>query len=283
MAKLFIVATPIGNLKDFTFRAVECLKVCDLVLAEDTRESQKLLNAYEIKKPLMSFEKHNAKKRSQEVLRLLEEGKNIALLTDAGTPGISDPGFELVAAAKGSAIEIIPIPGASALTCALSASGFDASDFYFGGFLPAKTAERKKILSEKLESSSVTVFFESTHRIEKTLAELETILENLGQSEREIFLARELTKKFETHYRGNIKEIKKQVELKETLGEWVLIIGPNRRAGALQEEELKQSGDWRKLKSILEDSKISRKDQINIIGKLYGLPRNFLYKEIGID
>jgi 16S rRNA (cytidine1402-2'-O)-methyltransferase len=127
------------------------------------------------------------------------------------------------------------------------------------------------------------VFFESTHRIEKTLAELETILENLGQSEREIFLARELTKKFETHYRGNIKEIKKQVELKETLGEWVLIIGPNRRAGALQEEELKQSGDWRKLKSILEDSKISRKDQINIIGKLYGLPRNFLYKEIGID
>jgi 16S rRNA (cytidine1402-2'-O)-methyltransferase len=261
------------------------LKECDLLLAEDTRNTKNLLSAYDINKTLVSFEKNNAKKRSLEAIEWLGQGKTIGLVTDAGTPGISDPGFELVSeirkAGLNDQIMIIPIPGASALTAALSSSGMDASEFYFGGFLPSKASERKKVLTAKLNGGTVLVFFESPHRIIETLEDLKKVLFEANQGDREIYLVRELTKMFETHYRGTIDEVMVQIASGKTKGEWVIVVGPI--VSSNKSDTNIPLGDWRKLKKLLDTAKVTKKDQIEIIGKYFGLPRNVLYKEIAID
>ncbi|MCX6807123.1 MAG: 16S rRNA (cytidine(1402)-2'-O)-methyltransferase [Candidatus Berkelbacteria bacterium] len=218
MGKLFIVATPIGNLEDITFRAIRTLSEVDLILCEDTRKTQILLKSYKINKPLYSYHQHSKIERFNFVLEQIQIGKSIALVSEAGTPGISDPGQKLISylLERLASLEIIPIPGSSAVTAALSISGFPTDKFLFLGFLPKKKG-RQKILHEINNFAHYTiVIYESPHRILKTLRELSDIFKD-----REIVVCRELTKKFEQIYRGNILNIIEKVKPK---GEFVVII-----------------------------------------------------------
>ena len=222
--KLYIVATPIGNLGDITLRAIETLKTVDIILCEDTRVTKNLLNHYEINKPLVSYHQHTEERKVKEIANLLEEGKNLALVTDAGTPGISDPGNMLIRSVILNAvkdpsldIEVVPIPGPSAVVSALSISGFPTDKFVFLGFPPHKN-KRQKFFKEVGAAEYTVVFYESGHRIIKCLQELK---ENLDAN-RGLVVCRELTKKFETIYRGTIDQIIEQMQ--DERGEFVVVI-----------------------------------------------------------
>ena len=191
---LYIVSTPIGNLDDITFRAIETLKSVDLILAEDTRHSKHLLDHYQITIPSESFHEHNETDKTQNIIQRLESGQNIALISDAGTPLISDPGFVLVREAKNSGLSVVPIPGASALISALSASGLASNHFKFLGFLPSKQSARQKIIKAHQHNQETLIFYESPKRI---LASVEDLLQILGAN-RLVCLAKEITKSFET-------------------------------------------------------------------------------------
>ncbi len=216
--KLYIVATPIGNLEDITYRAVKVLKDVDLIGVEDTRHSGILLKHYGIDTQTVSYFEHNEEKRSSELVNKLESGMNIAIISDAGTPTISDPGYRLISSATQKGIQIIPIPGASSVLTALTASGFPTDRFCFEGFLPKKKGKKTKL--EKLSSEERTmVFFESPQRIVKTLSEL---LFHFG--DRRAVAARELTKMYEEFHRGNISELVDYFTNTKPRGEFVLII-----------------------------------------------------------
>lgn len=197
---LYIVATPIGNLEDITFRAVRTLKEADYIAAEDTRHSKILLKKYDIKTPTLSFHSYSNDSKLDYLLSLLSEGKTIALISDAGTPGISDPGFKLISKAREQGIQVVPIPGASAFLTALSASGLATHSFLYLGFLPLKKG-RQTLLNSLIDEKRTIAFYESPHRILKTLAELE---EKFGN--RQIVIARELTKIHEEYFSGTAKE-----------------------------------------------------------------------------
>lgn len=199
---LHIVATPIGNLGDMTFRAVETLKTVDLVLCEDTRVTKNLLDRYEIKTATMSYHQHSDARRTKEIEQMLQDGKNIALVTDAGTPGISDPGNMLVMELVKKGIQIVPIPGASAIIAALSVSGFPTDRFTFLGFPPHKN-KRVKYFSEVAAIEHTVAFYESGHRIAKCINDLAAVL----PPTRDVLIGRELTKKFETLYRLKASEL----------------------------------------------------------------------------
>lgn len=208
VGKLFIIATPIGNLGDITLRALEVLRSVDMILAEDTRVTKKLLSHYEIDRRILSYHQHSSDQKKLEILAKLNEGQSLALVTDAGTPGISDPGNELVdfILSQNPAIKIIPIPGPSALTAALSVSGFRTDKFVFFGFLPKK--KRQKLFGW-LKSGKVTfAFYESPKRLLKTL---KTLSDEFGKDKR-VFVAREMTKKFEESYRGSIAQVLEALE-----------------------------------------------------------------------
>lgn len=240
LGKLYIVATPIGNLGDITLRAIETLKNVDFILCEDTRVTKNLLNHYEINRPMISYHQHTEERKVKEIINLLEEGKNLALVSDAGTPGISDPGGLLVKAIVKSVIlsetknplnlnregsftavqddnRIVPIPGPSAVIAALSISGFPTDKFVFMGFPPHKN-KRQKFFKEVAAAEYTIVFYESGHRIKKCLQELK---ENLDAG-RGLVVCRELTKKFETTYRGNIDQITEQMT--DERGEFVVVV-----------------------------------------------------------
>ncbi|MBU1136996.1 16S rRNA (cytidine(1402)-2'-O)-methyltransferase [Patescibacteria group bacterium] len=221
MAKLYVISTPIGNLKDISQRALETLKEIDLVLCEDTRTTKKLLNYYQISKSAVSYHQHSRLNKVEFILKQLKDGKDLALVSDAGTPTISDPGAKLIDYLVGQMpdLKIIPIPGPSAVIAALSVSGFPADKFVFFGFPPIKN-KRKKFFQEVAGAKYTAVFYESTHRILKTLGELKEIL----SPERKIVIGRELTKKFETIYRGSAEEIIRQLEQGEIRGEFVIMI-----------------------------------------------------------
>ncbi|HOK57042.1 MAG TPA: 16S rRNA (cytidine(1402)-2'-O)-methyltransferase [bacterium] len=216
---LYIIGTPIGNIKDITLRGLDVLKSVDLILCEDTRETSKLLNYYNIKKPLLSYYKEIEKKRVKKVIELLKEGKEIALVCDRGTPGISDPAYLLVNEAYRNNIKVVPIPGPSALTAAMSISGFPLKKVYFLGFLPKKEIEKRKIFERFKEGEEAVIFFESVHRIDKTINLLAEIM-----PEKEICICRELTKMFEEILRGKIKDINEVFKKHKKKGEFVLII-----------------------------------------------------------
>ena len=219
--KLFVVATPIGNLQDISFRAVETLKKVNCIFAEDTRTSKKLINHYDIDTKLYSYHDHSSEKEIARLLDILKDHKDVALISDAGTPTISDPGYSLIRQCINEGIDVIPIPGASALTAAISASGLPSDAFAFIGFLPTKKGRKKKISS--LENLDMTiVLFESPHRLIKTLNQLK---EALG--ERPIVVARELTKLYEEIIRGNFSSTIDFFNLKKIKGEIVIMIGKN--------------------------------------------------------
>lgn len=218
MATLFVIATPIGNLEDITLRALRIFKEVDLIACEDTRVTKNLLNHYEIQKSLISYHQHSKVEKIDFLVYKLKEGKNIALVSDAGTPGISDPGGLLVKAAAEAGIKIEVVPGPSALTAAVSLSGLALDRFSFLGFLPHKKG-REKLIKEIIESKSPVIFYESVHRIQKALLQLYEF-----GLDREVVVCRELTKMFETVYRGQIKEVIKQLDEEHTKGEFVVIV-----------------------------------------------------------
>lgn len=232
---LYIVATPIGNLQDITLRAIEALKGADLILCEDTRVTKNLLDHFGIAKPLLSYHQHSDSEKTIEIMKLLGEGRALALVSDAGTPGISDPGNQLVEAAVkefGDSVKIIPIPGASAAIAALSVSGFPTDKFVFFGFPPVKNKRRKYF--EDLSACRFTaVFYESNFRILKTLNELDLLNElNKLIPPRRIVVCRELTKTFESIYRGTIGEVIEKIKKDPLKGEFVAVLeGVNIKKG----------------------------------------------------
>ncbi|WP_052570888.1 16S rRNA (cytidine(1402)-2'-O)-methyltransferase [Endomicrobium proavitum] len=220
---LYIVPTPIGNLEDITLRALRILKECDLIACEDTRQSLKLLTHFEISKPLVSFYSYNQQHRLPQIIDKLTDGKKIALISDGGTPAISDPGYILVKAALEKNIKVEPLPGASAVITALVGSGLPTDGFIFCGFLKRKPGKMKKELAECAPLEKTIVFYESPHRIIKTV---EICREVFGENA-QICLARELTKKFEEFIRGSIKEAEANIKTrKEILGEFVVLVYP---------------------------------------------------------
>ncbi|MBV9771797.1 MAG: 16S rRNA (cytidine(1402)-2'-O)-methyltransferase [Bryobacterales bacterium] len=225
---LYVVATPIGNLEDITLRALRVLQEVDQIACEDTRHTRRLLERHGVVKPLVSYHEHNESARAAELLRELEAGKNIALVSDAGTPLIADPGYRLVAEARAQGITVSPIPGASALLSALSASGLPTDSFVFGGFLPAKKTQRRKTLEEVKSYPATLVFYEAPHRI---LEALDDIAEVLGP--RRVMLARELTKIHEEFLAGVAAELRETLAKRPSLkGEITLMIGKGESASA---------------------------------------------------
>ena len=216
---LYIVSTPIGNLKDITFRALEVLKNADLIAAEDTRHSRILLNHYEIHTPLTSYFEHNKIQKADYLLGLLKEGKTIALITDAGTPGISDPGYNLIRAAKRAGLPVSVVPGACALIAALSASGLPTDRFIFEGFLPVKGAARRKTLARFAGEKRTVIFYESPHRLLKALGDIKEVL-----NDPVVVVARELTKKFEEVKEGRTSELLQHFSSHKPQGEFVLLV-----------------------------------------------------------
>lgn len=216
---LYLVATPIGNLEDITLRAIHTLKECDIVAAEDTRHSGQLLKHLGISKPMLSYFQFNEARRSEEIIDRLRRGEKIALITDAGTPGISDPGERVVKAALDAGFKVEAVPGPSALTAALTASGLSTKEFHFAGFLPHKSGQRRKQLERLRSCSGTLVLYESPYRIAKLLNEINEVLPG-----RKVVLARELTKKFEEYLRGTPEELLASIEKRALKGEFVALV-----------------------------------------------------------
>jgi len=220
---LFVVPTPIGNLEDITLRAIRILQEADIVVCEDTRQTMKLLSHLKISKQLISFYTQNQLKRIPQIISMLENGKKIALVSDCGTPAISDPGYYLIKEAIDRNITVVPLPGACALITALVGSGLTTDSFIFLGFLKKKTGKMKKELEQAKSVQKTIVFYESPHRILKTL---EICKEVFGEQTK-IALARELTKKFEEFIRGTIKEVVEEMSAREILGEFIVLLDPS--------------------------------------------------------
>jgi len=218
---LYLVATPIGNLEDITLRALRVLRECDVVAAEDTRRTGQLLKRFEISKPLLSYFQFNEARRSEEIIERLRRGEKVALVTDAGSPGISDPGERVVKAAINAGLRVEPVPGACALIAALTASGLPADEFHFIGFLPHKSGQRRSKLESLKAVAGTLVFYESPYRVGKLLGELNEIVPG-----REVVLARELTKKFEEFLRGKPAELLAIARKRSLKGEFVVLVGP---------------------------------------------------------
>ena len=219
---LTIVATPIGNLNDMVPRAVQTLQSVSLIACEDTRHSKKLLNHFSIDKPCIAYHDHGDRHMIEKLLLRLEKGEDIALISDAGTPLISDPGYRLVAQARSRGITVVPVPGACAAIAALSVSGLPTDSFYFGGFLPAKTGQRKTALNDLKAATETLVFYEAPHRILETVVDMAEIFGH----QRQAFLAREISKTFETFLQGSLDELQQQISLdtNQQRGEIVLVI-----------------------------------------------------------
>ncbi|MBI1177420.1 16S rRNA (cytidine(1402)-2'-O)-methyltransferase [bacterium] len=218
---LYLVATPIGNLEDITLRAIRVLRECDVIAAEDTRHTGVLLKHLGIQKTMISYHAHNEARRTQEIVERLERGEKVALVTDAGTPGISDPGERVVKAALTAGFRAEAVPGACALVAALTASGLPTTEFHFIGFLPHKSGQRRRELERLKTASGTLALYESPFRVEKLLGELAEVM-----PDRQVVLARELTKKFEEFLRGTPAELAELLEKRSVKGEFVVLIAP---------------------------------------------------------
>jgi len=264
---LYVVATPIGNLEDITLRALRVLKEVDVIAAEDTRHTQILLSHYGIRTPLTSYHEHNEKTKARQLMSRLERGEQIALVSDAGTPAISDPGYRLAVEAIRGGIPVIPIPGASALTAVLSAGGLPTDRFVFEGFLPAKKQERRARLRALSSETGTLVIYEAPHRLTETLNDLAEIL-----GDREIVLAREVSKVHEEFLRGRLTEVAKQIAGREIKGELTLLIGGSRGQSEVSQEQIEK--EIRKLKN----DGLRVKEIAEILGEKYGYPKKEIYR-----
>lgn len=270
--KLYLIATPIGNLNDITYRAVETLKEVDIIAAEDTRHSLKLLNNLEISKPMISYHRHNEDTKTAELIRILKDGKNIGLITDAGTPGISDPGEEVVKEAIKEQIEIIPVPGACALINALIASGLETKEFTFYGFLPLDKKLRDEKFDDIQKQNKTIIFYEAPHRLIKTLKEIEQRLGNI-----EVVIAKELTKIHETFIRGTIEEVLETLD--DVKGEYIVLFENHAKTEKqIEIENINQLSIEEQFEYYTKKG-LTKKDAIKQIAKNNKVPKDTIYKQ----
>lgn len=270
---LFLVATPIGNLQDISFRAVETLKTVDLIACEDTRHTRKLLTHFGIKNKLVSYHEHNEFQRAEEFAALLEQGKSIAVVSDAGTPGIADPGFRLVQKSVEIGVKIISIPGAVAFVNAVIISGLPAESVFYGGFLPSKKSERRNRLEEIKTIPATLCFYETPHRIAKSLTDCFEVLGN-----RNAAVVRELTKLHEEVVRGNLSELIERFSEKQTRGEIVLII--ERESLTTHDSRLSTTKTLPERIFEIEASGSDRKTALKKAAKEFGLSKSEAYKKM---
>jgi len=264
---LYIVPTPIGNLEDITLRALRVLKEVDLIAAEDTRHTQHLLNHYGIKTPLTSYHEHNERAKAHRLVERIKNGANLALVSDAGTPAIADPGFRLVVAAIAAGIQIVPLPGAAALVAVLSASGLPTDRFLFEGFLPAKKLERKARLQALREQTATLVFYEAPHRLLETLQDMHQLL-----GDRELVVAREVSKIHEEFLRGTVSEVVMQLSNREVKGEIALVVRGSTGQATVSEEQLRT--EIRRLTG----ERVGVKEIAELLGERYGLSKREVYR-----
>ncbi len=265
--RIYLVATPIGNLKDITYRAIEVLKSVDVIAAEDTRQTLKLLNHYGISKPLISYHRHNEDVKKEIIIDKVNNGQDIAIVTDAGTPGISDPGEEVVYEAIKNNIEVIPIPGACALINAIISSGLPTKEFSFYAFLPLNKKLRKEKFEEIKEDKKTIIIYEAPHRIIDTLKEIEEVLGN-----RKIVVAKEITKIHESFYRGNVEDVIEKIGIPK--GEYIIIIEGNKekKENELNELSLEEHYEFYKNQGL------DKKEIIKKIAKDRQVNKNEIYK-----
>ena len=269
---LYLVGTPIGNLEDITLRALRVLKEADLIACEDTRQTQKLLNHYSIATRTTSYHEHNEMAKAAELVSQLERGARVAVVSDAGMPGISDPGFRLVGLAIEHDIPVVPIPGASAFLSAAVASGLPTDAFHFGGFLPSKRSARRATLESLRHSQKTEIFYEAPHRL---MEALEDIVEILG-SERQIVVAREVTKLHEEFLRGKAAEVKQELSKREEIkGEITLLIGKSKDVG----EVVPQVGIRERIADIMREEGIDEKAALKKVAKERGISKSEAYRE----
>ena len=268
---LFVVATPIGNMDDISSRAVSVLQSVDLIAAEDPRHSGRLMSHFQITTPLVAYHDHGSEAQGERIFAALDEGQNVALISDAGTPLVSDPGYRLVRSARERAYKVIPLPGACAAITALSAAGLPSDRFCFEGFLPAKQSQRRKSLELLAGETRTLIFYEAPHRI---VATVEDLIEVFG-TEREVTLAREITKTYETVLNGNLSELLAQIknDANQQKGEMVLVVrGFDGELQSAQEQE-----EERVLTLLLADLPV--KQAASLAAKICGTQRNALYKK----
>ena len=267
---LYIIATPIGNLEDITLRAIRILKEVDLIAAEDTRHTLKLLNHLEISKPLISYHRHNEEIRTEELIKELKTGKNIGLVSDAGTPGICDPGEEIIKKCIEESIKVVPIPGACAMINALITSGISTKEFIFLGFLPLNKKSRKEKLEEIKNANKTIILYEAPHKLKNTLNDLSDILQS-----REVVLARELTKIHEEYIRGTVKELMEKTD--NLKGEMILIIEKNNKDN---EEDLNSLNNLtlEEHYNFYEKRGLNKKEIIKKIAKDRNVSKNEIYQ-----
>ena len=269
-SKLYIISTPIGNLEDITLRALNILREVDVVACEDTRTTKKLLAHYQIQKPLVSYHEHNEEVKSKELVSELLQGKSIALVSDAGTPGVSDPGYRIVKLASEKGIEVVPIPGASAAIAALSVSGLPTSSFIFYGFPPRQKKRLHEYLTKIKDSQETLIFYESPNRIMKTL---EAIIDVFG--DRKASLSREITKMYEETIRGTLSEVKEALQTKETIkGEFTLIV--EGASESIAEFDLETVDKL--LKQMKKDG-LTLKDAVSQVTEDSGISKSKIYKK----
>ena len=269
--KLYLVATPIGNLEDITLRALRVLKEVDLIACEDTRHTRKLLSHYDISRPTISYHEHNERERTPELIGKLQSGANIALVSDAGTPLVSDPGFRLVSEAIERGLEVVPIPGASALVTAIGASGLPTAEFTFAGFLPPRRAARRARLHELANLKSTVIFYEAPHRIRDTLVDARELL-----GDRQAVLARELTKVHEQFLRGSLAELAQGLSETATRGEMVLLIGPPLEDN--QARSVSTSSVSEEIRRLMFAERIDQKSALKRIARARGITRSEAYR-----
>ncbi len=276
--KLYICGTPIGNLEDITLRSLKTLQTVDLIAAEDTRHTRKLLNHYHINKTVTSYHEFNKEKKSHYILQCLKKGQNVALVSDAGMPGICDPGYKIINLMIQNHIQVIPIPGVSALTAALVTSGFDMSRFIFEGFIPKKKTEREQFFSSLKEERRTIIFYESPYRVKDTLNIIKKII-----GERKIVITRELTKLFEEIKRGTISDLINKINTQDIKGELTLVLEGSKEKkseasfpadNSKIENEIKK-----KMKNYLKKGYYN-KDIVLLITKEYHVPKNWVYQKI---
>jgi 16S rRNA (cytidine1402-2'-O)-methyltransferase len=268
---LYIVATPIGNLEDITHRAVRTLREVSLIACEDTRQTRKLLDHYGISTATVSYHEHNEAERAQELVEKLKQGTSIAQVSDAGIPGISDPGYRLIQLAIKGGITVIPIPGPSALTAALVGSGLPTDTFEFRGFLPAKSGQRRTVLESFRGVERTIVVYEAPHRIRETL---ENVVAVLG-ADRPVVIARELTKIHEEFIRGTAKEVLSKLSEGEVRGEITLLIGAGQLLPATAQKNLAE-----RLREIVREQKLDEKAALKVLAKEQGASKSEVYREV---
>ena len=274
--KLYLCATPIGNLEDITYRVLRTLKEVDLIAAEDTRNSIKLLNHFDIHTPMTSYHEYNKIEKAEVLIRKMQEGTNIALITDAGTPGISDPGEDLVRMCYEAGIEVTSLPGPAACITALTLSGLSTRRFAFEAFLPSDKKERQAVLTELVNETRTIIMYEAPHRLVKTLNEL---LEVLGN--RKITLCRELTKKHETAFASTIENILKYYETQEPKGECVLVIEGKNRAELVQEERARwEEMSIEKHMEVYLGQGMDKKEAMKAVAKDRGVSKRDIYQAL---